>query len=160
MAFQYYVSVKGTKQGQFKGESKPADGKDKWIPVIGFDMNAEVPTDSTAGAATGKRQHKPIHIIKEAGPADPQIFQTLCNNEVLSEVAIETRQQEQVVSRITLTNAQIAKFETSKQLPFGVQTSGKRFMNLELNCNDISFYPPRPRCCSRVEVAAESLFRP
>jgi hypothetical protein len=38
MAFQAHVSIKGNKQGQFKGEGTQDKRKDKWIPVLAFQM--------------------------------------------------------------------------------------------------------------------------
>ena len=34
MAFEAYMSIKGTKQGQFKGEGTQDKRKDKWLPIL------------------------------------------------------------------------------------------------------------------------------
>ena len=87
MTFQATVSVKGTKQGQFKGES--TDPKQaNLIPILDFQNQVSEPIDQATGAASGKRQHTPVVIVKQWGAASPQFFQALVTNEVLQTVAI------------------------------------------------------------------------
>jgi type VI secretion system secreted protein Hcp len=108
-----YVSVKGTKQGQFKGESPNPNLRDK---MVGLKFMYEVtsPRDVATGQVSGKRQHRPIIITKEWGAASPQLFQALVGSEPLSEVFIDfvgTDQksgQEVLTHRIRLINATIA----------------------------------------------------
>ncbi len=113
MSFQFYTSIKGSKQGQFKGETKNTKRKDKWIELVSFEMNSEVPVDQTGGGITGRRTHSPIRITKEFGSSSPQLLDAYWTNEVLSEVVIEAlgspkaSGSENVAQRITLTNAQI-----------------------------------------------------
>ena len=38
MALQAWIAVKGTKQGQFKGEAAAAARRDKWMAVLAFTM--------------------------------------------------------------------------------------------------------------------------
>src|SRR5215472_464779 len=89
MAFQAHVSIKGKKQGQFKGEGIQDKRKDKWIPVLSFAQEVVSPRDLATGQASGKRQWKPVKITKEWGAADPQIFAACVTNEVLPEVVFE-----------------------------------------------------------------------
>ena len=113
MSFQYYTSFKGSKQGQFNGDTKNTKRKDKWIEVLAFEMSSEVPVDQTGGGITGRRTHAPIKITKEFGSSSPQLLDAYWKNEVLSEVVIEVvgspkaSGSENVVQRITLTNALI-----------------------------------------------------
>lgn len=83
-----YFSVRGMKQGPFKGEvlQKGFEGK-----MAGLKFHYEVvsPRDVATGMPSGKRQHKPIVITKEWGAASPQLFQALVTNEVLPEVVID-----------------------------------------------------------------------
>lgn len=117
MSFQYYVSIKGKTQGQFKGESKKEGRKDKFMECVAFRMGSSVPVDANSGAIKGFRQHKPLVITKECGAASPQILQAHWNNEVLDEVIIEmvTRdsggKKETVSERITLKDAVIVGVE-------------------------------------------------
>lgn len=88
MAYEFYVSIEGTKQGKFKGESIRDAHADK-IPGLALDWEIKSPRDVSSGLASGKRQHGPITFTKEWGPASPQIFQALCTNEVLKSVLFE-----------------------------------------------------------------------
>jgi len=118
MALQAWISVKGAKQGQFKGEATAAKRHDKWMPVLAFTMGVISPRDPASGLPTGKRQHQPLTIVKPWGAASPQGLTACASNEVLSEVAIEfTRQTttgtEVVYQTVRLTNAgfsQVARF--------------------------------------------------
>jgi type VI protein secretion system component Hcp len=114
---KYYMTVKGTKQGQFKGEAigrqltfQPvqvrfpqtrADSAGQsssglaaavraqdMIDITDFDFPTTSPFDPGSGQPSGRRRHNPIRITKEVGGATPQIFQAFCNSEVLSQVVI------------------------------------------------------------------------
>jgi type VI secretion system secreted protein Hcp len=117
MAHQAYITIKGQKQGQFKGQPIPHKEGDKWIEVLAFQMGVKSPLDSASGLPSGKRQHKPITITKEWGAASPQIWQALCNNEILHSVEIQFttgggQGQEVVYQTIHLTNAQISRYQS------------------------------------------------
>jgi type VI secretion system secreted protein Hcp len=113
MAFQKYLSIKGTQQGQFKGESKNPRRNAKWIEILEFSYPVQAPHDAGSGQASGKRQHSPITITKEWGAASPQFLSACTTNEVLTEVVIQVADnskpggQETVAETITLTNAMI-----------------------------------------------------
>lgn len=85
MAYQFYISINGSKQGHLRGR------KDKWMPAISFNMDVTSPRDIATGQASGKRQHKPITIGIEWGTWTPQIFSAMVNNEVLNEVVINVQ---------------------------------------------------------------------
>jgi type VI secretion system secreted protein Hcp len=110
MALTFQISVKGTKQGQFKGDNP--SGK-----MIGLSFENEItsPRDTATGQASGKRQHRPVRIIKAWGPASPQFYEAIVNNEVLPSVLFEFVQTtpqgiEQVFYTVNLTNAAISDF--------------------------------------------------
>jgi type VI secretion system secreted protein Hcp len=137
MAFQAHISIKGNKQGQFKGEGIQDKRKDKWIPVLAFQMGVQSPRDVGTGLASGKRRHQPVTITKEWGAASPQLWQALTSNETLQSVEIQfTRTSgtgaEQVYETIKLTNAVISAFGPHVgPLPPGTH-HGKRYENLTL----------------------------
>jgi len=112
MGYEFYVSVKGQKQGAFKGEGTRENIKDKIVAVsFGYDLKS--PRDPATGHASGKRQHSPVRIVKKWGAATPQFFQALVSNEVLPEVKLEFHRanangEEYVYYRITLTNASVS----------------------------------------------------
>jgi type VI secretion system secreted protein Hcp len=111
-AVNAYLYIKGTKEGVFKGDNSRT-GQPDYMACLGFSYEIKSPRDAASGMATGKRQHQPIRIIKEWGPASPQIFQACCTNEVLTSVIIEFVKvnpdgKPQVFQRVTLTNATIS----------------------------------------------------
>lgn len=87
-AQEFYFSAVGVRQGVFKGESlrKGFEGK---ITGLTFDYSVVSPRDLATGQATGKRQHRPIRIIKPWGASSTQFFTALVTNEVLSNVTID-----------------------------------------------------------------------
>ncbi len=113
MAFQAHIAIKGTRQGQFKGEGIQKARKDKWCPVLSFSQGISAPKDVATGQASGKRQWKPVKIIKEWGAASPQALLAAVTNEVLPTVNIEFTKtdatgKEYVYQTIALTNATLA----------------------------------------------------
>ena len=112
MAYEYYVSIEGTAQGKFKGESDRTPYKDK-IPGFSFQSAVASPRDAASGQATGKRRHEPVILRKKVGAATPMIAQALTKNEVLKTVLFEfistTKDgKEQIFFTIKLSNATIS----------------------------------------------------
>jgi type VI secretion system secreted protein Hcp len=115
MAYEFYVTIEGKKQGAFKGESVRAAHSAK-IAGLSYQHAIKSPRDVASGQASGKRQHGPISITKEWGAATPQIFQALCTNEVLTKVLFEFFHTtpdgaEEVYYKVTLTNATVSGVE-------------------------------------------------
>ncbi len=68
-AYEAYVVVQGLKQGQHKGEVlQHAAGRQ---PALEFTYAAQSPRDAATGQASGKRQYKPVTIVKEWGALSP-----------------------------------------------------------------------------------------
>src|SRR5580698_4834214 len=115
-AFHNYASFKGSKQGQFKAESKGKGGREDkgWFEIQGFDLQGEVPIDANKPGTTGKRTHKPIIITKENDGSSPLLYRAQANNEILESVIIQivgrpdSGAGEIVTKTITLTNAVIS----------------------------------------------------
>ena len=105
-----YVTVTGMKQGKFRGEI-PRKGYENKIAALNFEYGVAIKPDAATGLPSGKRQHKPIRIMKAWGAASPQLFAALTANEVLSTVVIDfvvvnpTTGAEVLDHTITLTNA-------------------------------------------------------
>jgi len=111
-AFESYVKIKGSKQGQIKGQSttRPAKLSDDAIEIAAFDMGVEAPRDPSSGLPTGRRQHKPIVITKEVDPTSPKLRQALATNEVFTSFVLvgpEAGIQGGTIT-VTLTNARIS----------------------------------------------------
>lgn len=102
-AVDYYITVVGTKQGQFKGEAVRAGAPTGSIHLTS--VVKEMPV------ATGKRQHSPITITKEVDSASPMFAQALVTNETLKLVQIVLQGTGagagKVAQKIVLTNARI-----------------------------------------------------
>ncbi len=114
MAHEFYVKIKGKKQGQFKGEGIRDKWMKEWMAGLSFNYSVQAPRDIATGAASGKRQHSPVVFTKEWGAASPQLLQALVTNEILENVEFDFIQhdasgQEIVFYTIKLTNATVAK---------------------------------------------------
>jgi type VI secretion system secreted protein Hcp len=110
-----YISVEGTKQGKFKGETSMLKGPIGQSRVLKFSYGVVSPRDVFTGQASGKRQHKAIVITKEPGAATPQFFAALVSNEMLKSIVIQffrrnTTGANELQQTITLTNATISDF--------------------------------------------------
>ena len=147
MAFSYYMSVKGQKQGQIlSGNSKPNDSSK--IAVVGFDFSVQTPRDPQSGQTSGKRQHKPITVVKEVDSSSPRLLQAYATNEALTVVIyIEGSGQAgtSAASNIALNNATIAKIHNKP---------GKR--NLELIVFTPALAAPT-HDCTRFELAFQKI---
>lgn len=82
------LSAEGSKQGKFKGESMRAKFADK-SEITGYLQESTAPTDAATGLVIGRRTVSPIIILKQAGAASPQFFQSFSTNEVLKKVVID-----------------------------------------------------------------------
>jgi len=115
MAYEFYVTIEGTRQGAFKGES-PREAHNKKVAGLSYSHEITSPRDIATGQASGKRQHGPISITKEWGAASPQLFQALVTNEVLKSVLFEFFHTtpdglEEVYHTIKLANATVSKIK-------------------------------------------------
>ena len=140
-AQQMYVTIRGAKQGPFKGET--AGGK---IPVLAFVSETDSPRDPASGLPTGKRMHKPIVITKEWDAASPQLYNALTQNENLPSVVIEFYKTNsngvgEAFEVITLTNASVSSFKQYSSMPSGaalgerekwVEEVGLTFQKIEI----------------------------
>jgi type VI secretion system secreted protein Hcp len=120
MAYEFYVTIEGTKQGMFKGESTRTAHKDK-IEGLAFEYEVLSPRDVATGQASGKRQHKPVVITKEWGAASPQIFTSCVTNEVLKSVLMEfyhttPEGKEEIHHTVKLINATVSNIKQSAGL--------------------------------------------
>lgn len=80
MALNAYLKLKGAKQGDIKG-SVTQKGREGMIAVHSFHHEIISPRDAASGLPTGKRQHRPITIIKEIDKSTPLLHEALTNNE-------------------------------------------------------------------------------
>ncbi len=72
-AYEAYIVVKGTSQGQVRGEA--LQHPSGLQPELQFTYAVQAPRDAASGQASGKRQYKPVKIVKEWGSTSPQLGQ-------------------------------------------------------------------------------------
>lgn len=86
-AQEIFCTVVGVTQKEFKGDNVgPGPDRAHQIPVLFLTEEIISPFDTVTGHVTGKRQHKPITIIKELDASSPQFFKAAVTNETLSSV--------------------------------------------------------------------------
>ena len=118
MAITAYLTLKGQKQGAIQG-SVTQKGREGAILVHSFSHEILSPRDSASGLPTGKRQHRPLLILKEIDRSSPLLRSALVNNEnlVTFQLAFYAPLPATGVERqtytITLTNANIASIAES-----------------------------------------------
>ena len=145
MAYEFYITIEGSKQGVFKGSAGAGTAKvaraahKHRIAGIKFLSETTSPRDTATGQAGGKRIHKPISITKQWDAASPQLFQALVNNETLKSVLFEfvktnPNGQQEVYHTIKLTNASVSNIRSYLDL---TDTSGDPYDAHELE--DVSF---------------------
>ncbi len=142
-SMQFYLKIKGSRQGDFKSDKAP--GIQFSLQTTPREASSALPTgkqssprdassgmasgkvtparDSASGMASGKRQHGEIKIVKEWGAASPQLMQAASTNEVLTSVVIEfvhagASGSEEVYKTLTLTDALISSY---RKLPGGTK---------------------------------------
>jgi type VI secretion system secreted protein Hcp len=108
----FYVTIEGSKQGKFKGESALANAKGK-LEGLTFSSEVASPRDVATGQASGKRSHAPITFTKQWGAASPQLFQAAVTNEILKSVlfefvGVDRAGKEVIFETVKLTNATVA----------------------------------------------------
>jgi type VI secretion system secreted protein Hcp len=112
MAFNAYLILKGQKQGAING-GVIQKGREGSILVHSFSNEIVSPRDPQSGLPTGKRTHKPIHILKEVDRASPLLWNALVTNENLTQWVLKfwspsaTGVEKQIYT-IELVNASIA----------------------------------------------------
>jgi type VI secretion system secreted protein Hcp len=146
MAFQYYMIVKGSKQGNFTGESQKKQG---YIPILSFSFGVTAAMTSAAGQASGKRGHQSIVVTKEWGAASIQFFRAVTDGEPLTSVLIigeETTPDGSSAVRKTfnLKNAFISSFRTGPATSTGRQQDQATFdyEQIEIDGTPVARIPP------------------
>jgi type VI secretion system secreted protein Hcp len=111
MALNAYLRLTGETQGEIKG-SVTQYGREDSILIIASNHEIVSPRDAASGLPTGKRQHKPITIIKEVDQSSPLLYQALVNNENFPEWELQfwragIRRRQTQFYTVQLVNAQI-----------------------------------------------------
>ncbi len=118
----FYVTIKGAKQGTFKGESTNVKYQAK-IPGTSFQFELTRLVDLATGQASGRDSSSPVTFTKERGAASPQILEACLTGESLDTlfefVKADPTGAESVYYTIHLTGALVTgvKQRTSKVDP-------------------------------------------
>ena len=88
MSVSGFLTLKGQKQGDIRG-SVTQRGRENSILVHSFSHEIVSPRDAASGLATGKRQHRPVTLLKEVDSSSLPLLRAFVSNEVL--VAWELR---------------------------------------------------------------------
>lgn len=88
MALNAYLTLRGQQQGLIKG-SVTIKGRENTIMVIAVSHEIISPRNPASGQASGKRQHKPLVITKELDKSSPILYNSLCNNENITEFKLQ-----------------------------------------------------------------------
>ena len=80
--------IVGAVQGPINGDVIQV-GREGSIEVLSFGYNVSAPYDPATGLPSGKRQHRPVRILKNIDSSSPLLFNALVNNEPLTSVRIE-----------------------------------------------------------------------
>src|SRR5690349_5183779 len=84
MSERIHLKLKGTKQGDIKGDSTQTTGDRKdTIEVLVYEQAALVPTERGSGQATGRREFTKLKFTKNIDSSSPLLWQALVNNEIL-----------------------------------------------------------------------------
>jgi|SRR5690348_12615374 type VI secretion system secreted protein Hcp len=108
-----FCKIEGQKQGIIKGDST-VKGQEDSIPILSMASGVDIPFDPASGQATGRRQHKPLTIVKNLDKASPKLFLAAVTNENLKQVTCVFYQStgggvQQAFFRIQLQNARITE---------------------------------------------------
>jgi type VI secretion system Hcp family effector len=125
MAFQFYMSIKGTKQGQFKpastksrtsaSSSVPGHSPQEIFEIDDFSFDIEQVLNigsQSSGAGAGKVTFNPFQITRKTDSASAQLFSSCVTGETFEKVVLQIFEPgkggtETPVNTITLTNASI-----------------------------------------------------
>jgi type VI secretion system secreted protein Hcp len=101
------VAIQGHTGAAIKGGD---EGTQTTMDVLKFEQGIVSPRDATSGSASGKRQYKPIMIVKRVDASTPRLFEACATNEVLPTVKFVLHPPDASADQlaVTLTNAACA----------------------------------------------------
>jgi type VI secretion system secreted protein Hcp len=117
-----YLKLEGQKTGKITGPVRDRDDKkDGSIALLGVEHGIVSPRDAATGMASGKRQHLPITVTKEADHTSPFFYEFIARNELINTVEIFffgssgqpglSLGRETMQYKITLTKAWVSRVE-------------------------------------------------
>lgn len=82
-----YLELNAEAQGDIKGDVT-LPGREDMIEIYAFSHQIVSPRDAASGLPTGKRQHKPLSIVKRIDKSSPLLTNVLVNNENITEFSL------------------------------------------------------------------------
>jgi type VI secretion system secreted protein Hcp len=133
----FYVTIRGVKQGIFKGQSTHP-GHSSEIMGFQYVFQVSAPVNASSGQSSGKHQYTPITFTKMLDASSPQIIQAATSNEVLALVEFDFVHagldgKENIYQTIKLTNAVISSVKEYMGFPNAGEPSDSRQLE------DVSF---------------------
>jgi type VI secretion system secreted protein Hcp len=107
-----YMSAKGQKQGQIKGDVVQK-GVENTIAVYDFEYTVLSPRDPASGLPTGRTTHQPVTVSIPLSTASTLFYNSLVTNENLTQVSFVFMKGDQKYYTVTLTNASIGSMADS-----------------------------------------------
>ena len=112
-ATESYMSIEGSRQGKFKGDSARQIGERNWIPLQEVVFVSGNPKAHVGERSSGRQMPHQVRIVKHGGASSHQIWQAMENGEILREVVIEfvdrdSTGAEQVEETITLRDVTVS----------------------------------------------------
>jgi type VI secretion system secreted protein Hcp len=101
------LTIEGQRQGTIADQTSP-------IRPVAYSHGIVSPRDAASGLATGRRQHKPLVIVKELDKASPLLMKAMVTDENLKSVVL-TYTIGPTTYRVRLTNASIADIQQDSQ---------------------------------------------
>ena len=112
------------------------DGTQTTMDVLSFSQGIVSPRDLASGQASGKRQYKPITIVKQVDASTPRLFQACATNEILPTVKFVLHPPGASADQlaVTLTNAACADLtdSTSDSGTMELETIHFTFQKIEI----------------------------
>jgi len=126
-ALDGYITVKGSKQGATKSRSA--------VLEVRTSISAGEVVESKSQSKkteSGKRQHKPITVVKESDANDALYLEAVRSREPLTEVQVDLNAKSKEPSKLKLIDATIAKIERKK-------INGKECLEIEFIYREIEW---------------------
>lgn len=141
-----FLSVVGSKQGQFRGDAETEARRAEWMTLIAVHMGVESPRDVVTGEPTGRRQFSVVTITKFWGEASVQGLSACSENEGLTEVVLQFTRldpdghehlfQTVKLTEATLVSIQRSTVQASDGSLVGQEDWGFNFRKIEVIDND------------------------
>ena len=87
-AMSLFATIEGSVQGLIEGSSG-IPGHEKKVKVEGLQTEVALPLSPDTGLPTGRRQHRPLKLIKMLDKASPKLFQAMVTGETLTKATFE-----------------------------------------------------------------------